>query len=99
MEKTQLHALLQSEDFRRLVAQRWSISLALTVVTLLVYFGFILLVAFNKPFLATLIGTHMTLGIPLGIAVIIIAWVLTGIYVGWANRHYDSAVERLRQPR
>lgn len=97
MDKTQLHALLQSDDFKRLVAKRWSISLTLTLFILFVYFGFVLLIAFNKPFLATLLGPHMTVGIPLGIAVIVVAWLLTGIYVYWANRHYDTAVSRLRQ--
>ena len=60
------------------------------------YFGFILLVAFNKPLLGTLIAPGLSLGMLLGALVIVVAWVLTWIYVRWANRHYDASVQGLR---
>jgi uncharacterized membrane protein (DUF485 family) len=63
---------------------------------LVVYFGFILLIAFNKEFLATKIGEHLTIGLPIGIGVIIFAWLLTGIYIRWANSSYDKSVRELR---
>ena len=50
----------------------------------------------NKAFVAQKIGEFTTLGIPLGVAVIVFAWVLTAIYVVWANKSYDPEVERLR---
>ena len=62
---------------------------------LLVYFGFILVLAFNKALLAEKIGEHVTLGIPVGVGVILFAWILTGIYVRWANAYYDSEVKRI----
>ena len=43
------------------------------------------------------VGEVTTLGIPVGAAVIVGAWALTGTYVVWANRHYDPEVERLRR--
>lgn len=61
------------------------------------YFGFILLVAFNKPLLGTPVADGLSLGILLGALVIVVAWVLTWIYVSWANRHYDSAIRRLKE--
>ena len=60
------------------------------------YFGFILLVAFNKPLLGRVIAPGLSLGILLGFAVIIAAWVLTWVYVRWANTHYDAHVRGLR---
>jgi uncharacterized membrane protein (DUF485 family) len=89
--------LLQSPAFKRLIARRWRISLVLTVCLFVVYYGYILLIATNKALLAKRIGDATTLGIPLGAAVIVGAWLLTAIYVVWANRHHDAEVERLRE--
>jgi uncharacterized membrane protein (DUF485 family) len=88
-------SLLASPDFHRLVARRWRISVVLTLCLFVIYYGFILLVALNKDILAHRIGT-ITIGIPLAASVILGAWVLTAIYVVWANRSYDPAVEALR---
>jgi uncharacterized membrane protein (DUF485 family) len=88
--------VLDSAEFRRLVERRWVISLALTAVLFVAYYGFILLVATNKPLLATRLGETITLGIPLGVGVIVVSWVLTAGYVMWANKRYDPEVRRLR---
>ena len=77
-------------------AARWRIATALTAVMMVTYFGFILLVAFNKPLLGTIVTPGLSVGILLGAGVIIVAWLVTWYYVRWANTHYDSAVERLR---
>jgi uncharacterized membrane protein (DUF485 family) len=63
---------------------------------MIVYFGFILLVAFNKPLLARLVVPGLSLGILTGALVIVAAWILIWVYVRWANRHYDAAVDALR---
>ena len=63
------------------------------------YFGFVLLVAFNKPLLGTILAPGLSLGILLGALVIVFAWVLTWTYVRWANTHYDAAVTHLRAVR
>lgn len=80
----------------RLAARRWRIALALTSAMLATYFGFVLLVAYDKPLLGTLLAPGLSLGILLGALVILVAWGLTGIYVSWANRHYDAELARLR---
>jgi uncharacterized membrane protein (DUF485 family) len=88
--------ILESEKFKTLVKKRITVSLTLTVIMLIVYFGFILTIAFNKEILSTKIGEHLTIGLPIGIGIIIFAWVLTGIYINWANKKYDKAVRELR---
>jgi uncharacterized membrane protein (DUF485 family) len=88
--------LLESHEFQRLVARRWRVSLALTLCLFVLYYGFILLVGLNKPLLATRVGAVTTLGIPLGMGVIVGAWALTAVYVIWANRRYDAAVRALQ---
>jgi uncharacterized membrane protein (DUF485 family) len=88
--------VLDSPEFKKLVAGRWSVSLALTLAMFVSYFGFILVLAFDKSVLAQKIGAHLTLGIPIGVGVIVFAWVLTGLYVWWANGYYDKAVTELK---
>jgi uncharacterized membrane protein (DUF485 family) len=78
-------------------AARWRIAIALTIAMMVAYFGFILLVAFNKPLLGTLIAPGLSLGMLLGALVIVVAWVLIWIYVRWANRHYDASIQGLRR--
>ena len=86
----------ETVEFKELVSTRLKVSLALTAAMFVVYFGFILVLAYNKDALAQKIGEHVTIGIPIAIGVIIFAWVLTGIYVWWANSRYDSVVQRMR---
>jgi uncharacterized membrane protein (DUF485 family) len=92
-----VHETLQSSEFRSLVTRRWRVSIGLCAALFVLYYGYILLVAYNRPFLARRIGEHTTLGIPLGVAVILGAWALTGIYVLWANAVYDPEVAELRR--
>ena len=91
------HAVLQSVAFKKLVSRRWAVSLLLTCIMLFIYIGFLLVVAFDKELLAKEIGPHITLAIPVGLGIIFIAWVLTGIYVYWANNTYDKAVQELKK--
>jgi uncharacterized membrane protein (DUF485 family) len=81
--ETALHAV---------AATRLRLALVLTAIMLILYFGFILLVAFNKPLLSTLLTPGLSLGILLGALVIVFAWVLSFVYVIWANGHYDRTV-------
>ena len=78
-------------------AARWRVAISLTMAMMVAYFGFILLVAFNKPLLGSILVPGLSLGMLLGALVIVAAWVLTWIYVRWANTHYDASVDRLRQ--
>jgi uncharacterized membrane protein (DUF485 family) len=88
--------IVNSEKFKELVRKRTSFSITMTILMLAVYFGFILVIAFNKELLAIKIGEHLTIGIPIGMGIIIFAWVLTGIYTRWANKDYDKSVRELR---
>ena len=68
----------------------------LAVLMLVVYYGYIALIAFNKPFLAQPIGNGVTtIGIPLGMGVIIFTIVITGIYVRRANSEFDALTNEI----
>ncbi len=83
------------ESIRELDAARWRVALALTAAMVVLYFGFVLLVAYGRPLLAVRVVPGLTLGILLGALVIVVSWVLTWVYVRWAARHYDPRVEAL----
>lgn len=85
------------DQVEALAKARWRVASALTAALLACYFGFILLVAFNKPLMGALLTRGLSLGILLGASVIVASWVLTGLYVYWANRHYDPRVADLRE--
>lgn len=82
-----------------LVHRRGRFAWALTLVMLAVYFGYVLLIAFDKPLLARPLwaGAATSLGIPLGLGVILVAILLTGLYVRRANRDYDAMTAELRE--
>jgi uncharacterized membrane protein (DUF485 family) len=85
-------------DYRTLLKERSRWTWILTAIMLAVYFGYILLVAFNRDFLAQPIGDGVTtLGIPLGIGVILVGIGLTGVYVHRANRRFDALEEAVRR--
>lgn len=78
-----------------IAAHRWRIAFILSAIMLAAYYGFILLVAFDKELLATLLSSGLSLGILLGALVIVFAWVLTIFYTLWANSVYDSEIAEL----
>jgi uncharacterized membrane protein (DUF485 family) len=84
---------------RLLAARRWRIAASLTAVMVVVYFGFIALVAYRPALLGTLLTDGLSLGIVLGALVIVAAWLLTFTYVRWANRVYDPALAALGRQR
>lgn len=90
--------LLDSADFKSLVAKRLSVSMTLLVLLFVSYYGYIVLVGMAKEWVSQKIGeSAVTYGIPIGQAVIVVAFVLTAIYVAWANNKYDPEVERLKK--
>jgi uncharacterized membrane protein (DUF485 family) len=92
MEPAAYATIRRNPKFQQLVEQRNKLARVLSIVMLAIYFGFILLVAFGKGFLGTPLSDSgvMTIGIPVGLIVIVSAFVLTGIYVSKANTTFDD---------
>lgn len=82
---------------RALASRRWKVALTLTAVMVVMYFGFIALIAFDKPVLGKLIAPGLSLGVLLGALVIVVSWLLTWGYVRWANTRYDPELHRLKE--
>jgi uncharacterized membrane protein (DUF485 family) len=83
-------------QYKELKAKRTSFGWWLTLAGMLSYYGFILLVAFNKPLLAQKIGSGVTtLGMPIGVAVIVFTIIITWVYVRRANSEFDALTEQI----
>lgn len=82
--------------YLELKRKRNALGALLTVLMLLVYYGYVSLIAFNKSFLAQPLGEGVTsLGVPIGMAVIVFTVVITGIYVRRANREFDALTQAI----
>jgi uncharacterized membrane protein (DUF485 family) len=86
---------MQEKELEALVAERWRMALTLTGAMLLIYLGFVLLVAYAKGLMGSQIVPGLSWGILLGALVIVSAWVLNWIYTRWANTYYDERVKRI----
>jgi uncharacterized membrane protein (DUF485 family) len=86
-----------TEQIRALARARGRIAVALTALMIAIYFGFIALIAFNKELLGRKIVPGLSVGILLGALVIVASWLLTWIYVRWANAHYDPALAAIHR--
>jgi uncharacterized membrane protein (DUF485 family) len=75
--------------------RRWRVAIALTIAVAAIYFGFILLIAYRKELMASQVVPGLSVGILLGALVIVASWVLTWLYVRWANTHFDAGLESL----
>ena len=97
MAKLKKEDILNDPDFLALSSQRGTISMILTILELVLYFGFIALIAYNKQFLAQKlnVGGSATIGIPIAVGTILGSWVLTGVYIWWANTKYDDLVKKV----
>jgi uncharacterized membrane protein (DUF485 family) len=84
----------RDEAVHALSARRWRVALSLTAVMLVVYFSFVLGIAFDKAALGRLLMPGLSLGMVLGVGVIVTAFGLTALYARWANQSYDPALER-----
>lgn len=99
MSKLKKEDILNDPDFKQLSSQKNTISIILTILELVLYFGFIGLIAYNKPFLAQKMseGGAATIGIPIAVGTILFSWVFTGIYIWWANSKYDDLVKKVKE--
>lgn len=93
MEQTDIQTRIRANPkFQEFVSKRNSYSILMAILGALAYYGFILLVAFDKELLAQKVspGAVMSVGIPIGVGVIVFTIVLTWIYVRRANSEFDE---------
>ncbi|MCB1898885.1 DUF485 domain-containing protein [Cognatazoarcus halotolerans] len=96
MQKETAAAIAANPKYQRLVATRSSFGWLLTAIMMVVYYGYIGIIAFDKELLAKPLGSGvMTLGIPVGLGVILFTIIITGIYVRRANTEFDALTQEI----
>lgn len=86
----------ENPKYQELVSKRTSFGWKLSITMLAIYYAFILVIAFNPSVLGTSLGGVTTVGIPVGILIILSAFVLTGIYVKRANGEFDKLNQEIK---
>ncbi|WP_180060346.1 DUF485 domain-containing protein [Acinetobacter sp. YH12135] len=94
MDEVQVERILQNPKFKEMVRRKSNLSWTLTAIMLFVYVGFMLLVGYNKEFLLSSIsGGVTTWGIPLGLSIIVLSFILCAVYSSIANSKLDQLNE------
>ena len=98
MNKELVEKIKENPDYQKLVKTRNGFAIKLSISMLVVYFIFILTIAFNPTFLGTPLssGSVTSIGIPIGMGIIIFAFVLTGIYTKRANGEFDDLANKVK---
>jgi len=98
MTKTQVEQVRNNPKYQKLVKQRSKFAWTLSIIMLVVYFVFIMTIAFDPSLLGAKIGgSVITVGIPIGISIVFIAFILAGIYVRRANGEFDKLTREVRE--
>lgn len=99
MKKELVEKIKNDPNYQELVSKRSSFSLKLTISMLVVYFAFILTIAFDPKLLGAQISSDSvtTIGIPIGMVIIVFAFILTGIYTKRANSEFDDLANKIKQ--
>jgi uncharacterized membrane protein (DUF485 family) len=95
MDEQAVKRIQSDPNYMKLVSERKSFGWMLSIITLVIYYGYIALVAFAPGVIATPVAGAITIGIILGAAIIVASIVLTGVYVGRANAHYDELTKAI----
>jgi uncharacterized membrane protein (DUF485 family) len=95
MDQIQRPHLRDDPDFKELERTRGQLGKILTAIMLVIYFSFVLMVAYAPKLMATPVFGSVSLGFPLGLGVILCAIALTGFYVLRANAAFDTLTRRI----
>jgi len=98
MEQSIVDRVKSNPKFEQLVKERSSFAWKLSILMLVVYYAFIMVIAFSPETLGASIGDGVTsIGIPIGIAIIIFSFIITGVYVYRANNHFDKLTADIKK--
>lgn len=98
MDKQMIEKIKANPKYIELVEKRSSFAIKLTIAMLVMYYAFILVIAFNKDLLgASLSGGVTTVGIPVGVIIIVVSFILTGIYTNRANTEFDDLTNAIKK--
>jgi uncharacterized membrane protein (DUF485 family) len=98
MKQEIVKQIQENPKYKELVSKRSKFAWTLSIAMLVVYYAFILVIAFDPSLLGTKMGDGvMTIGIPIGVLIIVFAFVLTGVYVRRANGEFDELSRQIKE--
>jgi uncharacterized membrane protein (DUF485 family) len=97
MEQVTVDQVKNNPKFQQLVKARSAFAWKLSIAMLVVYYAFILTIAFSPATLGASMGGIITVGIPVGVGIIVFAFILTGIYVKRANTEFDTLTQQIKE--
>lgn len=98
MEQSKIEKIKSLPQYHQLVKERSSLAWKLSIVMLVVYYGYILLLAFDPAFFTQIVsGQYVSIGFPVGVGIIIFAFLLTGYYVKKANSDFDELTAQIKK--
>ena len=98
MDKELVKKIKSNPKYQELVSKRSSFSLKLSIFVLVMFYAYILVIAFNKELLATKLGDGvMTVAFPIGAAIIVISFITTLIYVRRANSEFEDLTNQIKE--
>ncbi|AYH42712.1 DUF485 domain-containing protein [Azoarcus sp. DN11] len=96
MQNDMVTKIVANPKYQRLVSTRSSYGWVLTAIMMVVYYGYIAIIAFDKGLFAQKLGAGvMTVGIPVGFGVIVFTVIITGLYVRRANSEFDALTQEI----
>ena len=99
MNKELVEKIKANPDYQKLIKTRTGYAIKMSIAMLVVYFTFILTIAFNPSALAVPLSadTVTTVGIPVGMVIIVFAFILTGMYTRRANTEFDDLTNKIKK--
>ena len=98
LDQSKIEKIKSLPQYQKLVKERTSLAWKLSATMLIVYCGYILLLAFYPEFFKTIVmGEHISIGFPVGVGIIIFAFLITGYYVKKANDDFDTLTEQIKK--
>lgn len=92
MSKEVYGRVRDNPKFQLLVQRRGRLAVTLSAIVLIAYYAFMMVVAFAPSLLSAPLGegSALTVGVPVGAAIIVVSWLLTGVYSHFANGPFDE---------
>jgi uncharacterized membrane protein (DUF485 family) len=97
MDHVTVEQIKKNPKFQQLVKTRSAFAWKLAIAMLVVYYAFILTIAFSPATLGASMGGIITVGIPVGVGIILFAFILTGVYVKRANTEFDALTQAIKE--
>jgi len=99
MQQELVDKIKNDPKYQALVSKRSRFAWILSIIMLVIYYTFIMVIAFSPQTFAAKIaeGSVITIGIPIGILIIVSAFILTGIYVWRANGEFDNLIHQIKE--